>query len=244
MFQMTALFKRAGTVRPLLIAGGFLGVFYSAWSTPGPYAAEQPMILPDPSWDVSDVTSLQTAVFVGGCFWGTQGVFQRVNGVVSTAAGYAGGSAQTAVYELTETGTTGHAEAVRVVYDASKVSYGTLLKVFFSVAHDPTQRDSQGADVGTQYRSAIFPQSAEQGIVASGYIKQIDIAHLFKAPIATTVEAGKTFFEAEDYHQDYLVNHPTEPYIAYVEQPKVEALKQLYPSLWREQPLLTIDNRG
>lgn len=139
MFKLEGIFGRTGGLRPLLFAGGLLGVFYSAWLTDGPSAAERPKALPGPISDVTNETSLQTAVFAGGCFWGTQGVFQHVDGVVSTAAAYAGGSAKTAVYELTETGTTGHAEAVRVVYDATKITYGKLLQVFFSVAHDPTQ---------------------------------------------------------------------------------------------------------
>jgi len=239
-----SFFKRAASVRPLLFAAGLVGVFYSAWVTEGPSAAEQPKVLPAPLHDVHGGNSVQTAVFAGGCFWGTQAIFQHVEGVVATAAGYAGGAKETAVYELTESGNTNHAEAVRVDYDPTKVSYGTLLQVFFSVAHDPTQLNRQGADVGTQYRSAIFPQTPEQANIATGYIKQLNDIHAFGSPVVTQVEPEKPFYQAEDYHQDYLVSNPTQPYIAFVEQPKVDALKQLFPKLWRDRPLLTSDQRG
>lgn len=244
MNRVKSLLVRALNVRPLLLAGGVLGVVYYGWSAGGPSAAEQPRVVPPPIVATRDTSKIQTAVFAGGCFWGTQGIFQHVNGVLSATAGYAGGSAETAVYELTETGSTGHAEAVRIVFDASKVSFGTLMQVFFSVAHDPTQLNRQGADVGPQYRSTVFPQTKEQANVASAYIRQLDQSHTFSSPIATTVEAGKTFYKAEDYHQDYLVNNPTQPYIAFVEQPKVDALQRLFHSVWREEPLLEAGRRG
>ncbi|MGZ2505966.1 peptide-methionine (S)-S-oxide reductase [Rhizobium leguminosarum] len=242
--MLNSLVNRAGELRPLLIAGVFVGVFCAGWFVDGPSAAEQPKVLPPPLSDVLDKAATQTAVFAGGCFWGTQGVFQHVNGVLATTAGYAGGTKETAVYEITETGATDHAEAVQIVFDPHKVSYGTLLQVFFSVAHDPTQLNRQGADVGTQYRSAIFPQTAEQASVAEKYIKQLDGTHSLGSPIVTKIESDKAFYRAEDYHQDYLVNNPTQSYIAFVEQPKVDALRQLFPSLWRETPLLTTDQRG
>ncbi|WP_018900742.1 peptide-methionine (S)-S-oxide reductase MsrA [Rhizobium sp. 2MFCol3.1] len=238
MFNFRKLLKQTTGTLPLAAAGAAVAIFYSTWFTGYPSAAEQPKVLPAPLSDVVDKSSTQTAVFAGGCFWGTQGVFQHVNGVIAVKAGYAGGSAQTAVYELTETGTTGHAEAIRIVYDPSKVTYGELLQVFFSVAHNPTQLDYQGADVGNQYRSAIFPQNEEQADVASGYISQLDKAQSFASKIVTKIEPGKTFYQAEDYHQNYLVNNPTQPYIAFVEQPKVNALKDMFPAFWRDEPQL------
>jgi peptide-methionine (S)-S-oxide reductase len=238
MFKLRDLLKQTTGALPLAAAGAAVVIFYSSWFTGFPSAAEQPKLLPAPLSDVADKSASQTAVFAGGCFWGTQGLFQHINGVTAVKAGYAGGSAQTAVYELTETGTTGHAEAIKVVYDPSKVTYGKLLQVFFSVAHNPTQLDYQGADVGKQYRSAIFPQNEEQAAVASGYINQLDKAQSFSSKIVTTIEPGKTFYQAEDYHQNYLVNNPTQPYIAFVEQPKIDALKDLFPSVWRDEPQL------
>ena len=236
--------SRTVSARPLTFAGGLLGAFYAGWLAQGPAAAEQPKMLPVPAHDVIDQAPLQTAVFAGGCFWGTQGVFQRVNGVVSTKAGYAGGTAETATYERTETGTTDHAEAVQIVYDSRKISYGKLLQVFFSVAHDPTQLNRQGADVGPQYRSAIFSQTADQAKVAKSYIEQLDAAGSFDSKIETTIEPGKAFFTAETFHQDYLIHNPTEPYIAFVEQPRVDALREFFPSLWRNQPVLATDHGG
>ncbi|WP_246737975.1 MULTISPECIES: peptide-methionine (S)-S-oxide reductase MsrA [Rhizobium] len=236
--------RRAGPVRPLIFAGGLLGAFYAYWLTHGTAAAEQPKVLATPVHDVIDRAPLQTAVFAGGCFWGTQGIFQHVTGIVSTKAGYAGGTAETATYELTETGTTQHAEAVQIVYDSRKITYGKLLQVFFSVAHDPTQLNKQGSDVGTQYRSAIFPQTPDQAKVAKSYIEQLDADKSFQSKIVTTIEPGKAFFAAEAFHQDYLVHNPTQPYVAFVEQPKVDALNKLFPKLWKDQPLLTTDNRG
>jgi peptide-methionine (S)-S-oxide reductase len=171
-------------------------------------------------------------------------VFQQVEGVVSATSGYAGGSAETATYEQTETGLTGHAEAVRVVFDPQKISYGAVLRIFFSAAHDPTQLDRQGADIGPQYRSAIFPSDDQQAKVANGYIQQLDEAKAFNAAIATTVERGKTFYEAEDYHQDYMNNNPGQPYIAIHEQPKIEALRRFFPNLYRAQPVLVTGRGG
>ncbi|MDM9648682.1 peptide-methionine (S)-S-oxide reductase MsrA [Rhizobium sp. S163] len=238
MFNFKKLLKQTTGVLPLAAAGAAVVVFYSTWFTGYPSAAEQPKVLPAPLSDIVEKSSTQTAVFAGGCFWGTQGVFQHVDGVISAKAGYAGGSAQTAVYELTETGTTGHAEAINIVYDPNKVTYGKLLQIFFSVAHDPTQLDQQGADIGNQYRSAIFPQNEEQAAVATSYIDQLNKAHSFASKIVTTMEPGKTFYQAEDYHQNYLVNNPTQPYIAFVEQPKINALRDLFPAVWRDEPQL------
>jgi len=169
------------------------------------------------------------AVFAGGCFWGTQTVFERVKGVTKTTVGYAGGSAATATYDQVTTETTGHAESVEVVYDPSKITYGQLLRIFFSVAHDPTELNRQGPDVGTSYRSAIFYSTEEQKKIASAYIEQLNQAKVFPKPIVTEVTPLKGFYRAEDYHQDYALNHPDNPYILVCDRPKIEALKQQFP---------------
>jgi len=179
----------------------------------------------------------QTAVFAGGCFWGTQAVFERVKGVVQTTVGYAGGSASTATYDQVTTETTGHAESVQVVYDPSKITYGQLLRIFFSVAHDPTQLNRQGPDVGTSYRSAIFYMNDEQKRIANAYIAQLDAARVFPKPIVTEVTPLKGFYRAEDYHQDYALHHPENPYIEVCDRPKIEALKKQFPELF-------VDHKG
>ncbi|MGA7342816.1 MAG: peptide-methionine (S)-S-oxide reductase MsrA [Terracidiphilus sp.] len=175
-----------------------------------------------------------TAVFAGGCFWGTQSVFERVKGVVDTTAGYAGGSASTASYDQVTTETTGHAESVEVVYDPSKITYGQLLRIFFSVAHDPTQLNRQGPDVGTSYRSAIFTVNDDQKRIAGAYIAQLDQAKVFPRPIVTEVTPLKGFYRAEDYHQDYALHNPDNPYILVCDRPKIQALKQQFPELFVE----------
>ncbi|USI75029.1 peptide-methionine (S)-S-oxide reductase MsrA [Sphingomonas morindae] len=175
----------------------------------------------------------ETAIFAGGCFWGVEGVMRHVKGVVATTAGYAGGDAATARYALVSTGTTGHAEAVRVVFDPRQVDYADLLRIYFSVITDPTQRDRQGPDEGTQYRSALFPQSAAQKRVAEAYIAQLGRAHLYPGPIVTRIEAAKGFYPAEAHHQNYLARNPDDPYIVINDQPKVAALRRLYPASWR-----------
>jgi peptide-methionine (S)-S-oxide reductase len=174
-----------------------------------------------------------TAVFAGGCFWGTQAVFERVKGVVDTTVGYSGGSASTAHYSDVTTETTGHAESVRVVYDPSKITYGQLLRIFFSVVHDPTQLNRQGNDVGTSYRSAIFYSDEEQHRIADAYIKQLDAAHVFSRPIVTQVVPLKAFYAGEDYHQDYALKNPDNPYILVCDRPKIAALKQQFPELFQ-----------
>lgn len=174
----------------------------------------------------------QTAVFAGGCFWGTQAVFERVKGVIHTTAGYAGGFAATATYDQVTTEKTGHAESVEVVYDPSKITYGQLLRIFFSVAHDPTQLNRQGPDVGTSYRSAIFYVSDDQKRVASAYIAQLDDAKVFPGRIVTEVTPLKGFYRAEDYHQDYALHNPANPYILVCDRPKIESLKQQFPELF------------
>lgn len=173
----------------------------------------------------------QTAVFAGGCFWGVEGVFERIKGVTNAISGFAGGSKSTAHYEEVSTGTTGHAESVRITYDPSQITYGQLLKVFFSVVHDPTELNRQGPDTGTQYRSAIFYANDEQKKVADAYIKQLDDAKIFRHPIVTQVVPLSGFYPAEKYHQHFLDNNMTYPYIVYNDLPKIAALKKYYPQL-------------
>ncbi len=177
-------------------------------------------------------------MLAGGCFWGVQGVFQHVDGVRSAVSGYDGGAASTAHYEMTSQGDTGHAELVRITYDPHKISYGKILQIFFSVAHDPTELNRQGPDEGTQYRSAIFPSDAEQARVAKAYIAELNSAHVFHKPVVTTVEPGKTFYPAEAYHQDFLAKNPGYPYIVINDLPKIQALKRLFPELYRPDPVL------
>ncbi len=171
----------------------------------------------------------ETAVLAGGCFWGMESVFEHVKGVTDVVSGYAGGSANDANYESADSG---HAEAVRITYDPSRISYARLLQVFFAVAHDPTQVNRQGPDVGPSYRSAIFPQSPQQAQIAKTFIARLNASHLFKAPIATRIESGG-FYPAEAYHQDYARKHPLQPYILINDRPKVSALRAKYPSLWK-----------
>ena len=177
---------------------------------------------------------LQTAVFAGGCFWGTQSVFERVKGVKKTVVGYAGGSMATAHYSDVTTETTGHAESVEVTYDPAVITYGGLLRIFFSVGHDPTQLNRQGPDVGTSYRSAVFYSTPEQKKIAEAYIAQVDAAHLYPNRIVTEVTPLKAFYRGEDYHQDYALRNPENPYIQVCDRPKIEALKKVYPELFVE----------
>ncbi len=190
--------------------------------------------IPPPATDVplAQHSGRETAVFAGGCFWGVQSVFERVKGVVATAAGYSGGSARTATYPQVTTETTGHAESVEVVFDPSRITYGQLLRIFFSVAHDPTELNRQGPDVGTSYRSAIFYTGEEQHRLAAAYIAQLDAAHVFRHNIVTEVTPLKGFYRAEDYHQDYAYYNPDNPYIQVCDRPKVEALKKQFPDLF------------
>lgn len=182
--------------------------------------------------------STETAILAGGCFWGVQGVFQHVKGVTSAVSGYTGGAQSTATYDQVSTGATGHAESVKVTFDPRQISYGKLLQIYFSVAHDPTELDFQGPDEGTQYRSAIFPTTGEQAKVAEAYKHQLGEAHTFPGKVVTTVEQGKSFFPAERHHQNFLTLNPSYPYIAINDIPKVEALKAMYPDLYRTQPVL------
>jgi len=201
-------------------------------------SAEEARALPPPTLDEPAAASSEVAIFAGGCFWGVQGVFQHVQGVTGAVSGYAGGEAGTAQYETVSDGTTGHAESVRVTFDPRKVSYGRLLQIYFSVAHDPTQLNRQGPDSGTQYRSALFPTNGEQAKVAKAYIAQLDAAHVFGAAIVTRIEPGRAFFPAEAYHQDFLYRNPTYPYIVFNDLPKVASLKRLFPQQYRSDPVL------
>jgi peptide-methionine (S)-S-oxide reductase len=203
-----------------------------------PSSAESAKVVPPPAVDMPAGQTTEVAVIAGGCFWGVQGVFQHVDGVTSAVSGYAGGAKNTAAYDQVTSGRTGHAEAVRITYDPRKVSYGRLLQIYFSVAHDPTQLNRQGPDVGTQYRSTIFPTSDEQARVAKAYIDQLDQARIYGAKVVTTIEPGQTFYPAEAYHQDYMTLHPRQPYIAMHDLPKVDNLKRLFPQAYRTEPAL------
>ena len=201
--------------------------------------AEHARTLPPPVQDEpAGSTTSETAVFAAGCFWGVQGVFQHVKGVTSAVSGYAGGDKRTAKYEDVGTGRTGHAESVQVTYDPRVITYGRLLQVLFSVAHDPTQLDRQGPDVGPQYRSAIFPNGAEQATVAKAYIDQLMQSRVFSSPIVTRIEPGASFYAAEPYHQDFLTRHPDHPYIVFNDLPKLKDLQKIFPDLYRAQPVL------
>ena len=194
-----------------------------------------PVALPAPiiGTALAPASAVDTAVFAGGCFWGIEAVFEHIKGVQSAVSGYTGGRTRSPSYEDVSSGSTGHAESVRVVYDPAVVSYGQLLQVFFSVAHDPTQLDRQGPDRGTQYRSAIFYRTKEQQLAAESYVKQLTAAKTFSRPIVTQIVPLATFYQAEDYHQDYMAHHPDQPYIVYNDAPKVAQLKQQFPQLYR-----------
>jgi len=193
--------------------------------------------VPAPAVDATKATNSgqQTAVVAGGCFWGVQAVFQHVKGVISATSGYSGGESRTAEYERVSTGETGHAESVKITFDPSQITYGELLQVFFSVAHDPTQLNRQGPDEGSQYRSVIFYGNDEQKKIAQAYIAQLDKAKVFPRPIVTQVVPLKAFYEAEAYHQDYATRHPDQPYIVYNDAPKVARLQHEFPELYKRQ---------
>jgi len=228
-----------------------VGVLALALGPPGAAIASRPggpqdlvRLVPVPTVDeAAGSRSTETAVLAGGCFWGVQGVFQHVTGVTNAVSGYAGGSAETAHYDIVGTGRTGHAESVAITFDPRVVSYGRLLQVFFSVVHDPTQLNRQGPDIGTEYRSTIFPITDEQERVARAYLAELDGAGVFDRPVVTTIERDRAFYPAEDYHQDFLVRNPTYPYIVVNDIPKVQALARLFPNLYRDPPVLVADAR-
>ena len=204
-----------------------------------PSSAEDARLVPAPAADETPgAATTETAVLAGGCFWGVQGVFQHVEGVTGAVSGYAGGDSKTAQYERVSSGSTGHAEAVSVTFDPHKISYGQLLQIYFSVAHDPTELNRQGPDSGTQYRSAIFPTNAEQARLASAYVAQIGQAHVFASPVVTKIEPDRVFYPAEAYHQDFLTQNPGYPYIVINDLPKIENLKRLFPGVYRANPVL------
>jgi peptide-methionine (S)-S-oxide reductase len=202
--------------------------------------AEPATVVPAPALDepASSSATSETAVLSGGCFWGVQGVFQHLRGVRQAVSGYAGGAKDTAEYEKVSTGTTGHAESVQITFDPREVSYGRILQVYFSVAHDPTQLNRQGPDTGTQYRSEIFVMNDSQRHIAQQYVAQLDQAHVFRRPIVTRIDSFSGFYPAERYHQDFATVHPDHPYIAFNDLPKIENLKRLYPELYRSAPVL------
>ena len=226
----------------LRVAGGvLLAVVLLAGAHFSPTAAaDEARVIPAPAIDepAAPGATSEVAVLAGGCFWGVQGVFQHVKGVIGAVSGYDGGSKETAHYRMVGSGTTGHAESVRVTFDPRQISYGRLLQIYFSVAHDPTQLNRQGPDAGTQYRSAIFAMSPEQEKTAKAYIAQLDAARIFPAAIATKIEPDRGFVAAEDYHQDFLTLNPTYPYIVFNDLPKVRNLKTLFPDSYRADPVL------
>jgi peptide-methionine (S)-S-oxide reductase len=232
MKRILSIAPRVAVVAALLVPAAF-----AIWSHPA--AAEGAFSLPTPVVDTArgQATSA-VAILAGGCFWGVQGVFQHVKGVTSAVSGYAGGDKRAANYEIVSGGLTGHAESVEVTFDPRQISYGRLLQIFFSVAHDPTELNRQGPDIGTQYRSAIFPTNSEQGDVAKAYIAQLEQARVFTKAIVTRIEPGRAFYPAEAYHQDFLTRHPADRYIVAFDLPKIEDLKQLFPDRYRAVPVL------
>lgn len=219
-------FAAMAAVSLALVAIGFGTGLIAAGRGPGPAG------VPAPRVDSAAAAGLQTAVLAGGCFWGMEGVFEHVRGVKSVTSGYAGGGAADANYQAVSTERTGHAEAIRIVFDPREVSYGTLLRIYFAVAHDPTQLNRQGPDTGPSYRSAVFPIGAEQARIARAYIAQLEGAKVYSRPIVTRIESGR-FYPAEAYHQDFMRRNPNHPYIRAHDVPKVAALKASFPALWR-----------
>jgi peptide-methionine (S)-S-oxide reductase len=219
------------TLSAVFAAGITLGV--------GRASAEEGIAIPAPHLDEKpSAVKTETAIFAGGCFWGVQGVFQHVKGVTEAVSGYTGGAKKDAIYEVVGSGETGHAESVKVTYDPSKVTYGHLLQVYFSVAHDPTELNYQGPDTGTQYRSTVFAANEEQVAIAKAYITELNQAKVFSQPIVTTIETGKTFYPAEGYHQNFLELNPAYPYIVMNDLPKIDNLKRLFPKDYRDKPVL------
>jgi peptide-methionine (S)-S-oxide reductase len=230
--------SRSSFSRLSLCAAAIGALAITAFNVLPSRAAEDAVVIPAPAMDAPPSDAVQTMVLSGGCFWGVQGVFQHTAGVVSAVSGYAGGSKSTADYNTVSTGTTGHAESVQIKYDPKKISYGKLLQIFFSVAHDPTQLNHQGPDSGTQYRSAIFTTSDQQKKVADAYVAQLNAAKVYSKPIVTKIGPLEGFYPAEAYHQDYLTLHPNQPYIAYNDIPKVENLKKIFAENYIEKPTL------
>ncbi len=236
-------FRRVATT--LAGWGGALALVVGALHLGTTAAAESAVKIPAPAADeTTGASGTQTAVFAGGCFWGVQGVFQRVNGVVQAVSGYSGGKQATAKYELVGSGLTGHAEAVKITYDPKKVSYGTLLQIYFSVAHDPTQLNRQDPDSGPQYRSAVFYGDTAQKQTTERYVAQLDTAKVYRSKIVTQIVPLTEFYAAEDYHQDYLTLHPESGYIARFDLPKIANLKTMFPQQFRAEPALVMARAG
>src|SRR5437879_5856071 len=229
--------SRSQFSRLSLCAAALSALAIAAFAIAPSRAAEDAVIIPAPATDMK-AEGIQTAVLAGGCFWGVQGVYQHTAGIINAVSGYAGGAKATADYNMVSTGTTGHAESVEIKFDPKKISYGKILQIFFSVAHDPTQLNRQGPDSGTQYRSAIFTTNDEQKKVAEAYIAQLNAAKVYKKPIVTKVGPLQGFYAAEDYHQDYLKLHPNQPYIAFNDIPKVENLKKIFTENYIVKPTL------
>jgi peptide-methionine (S)-S-oxide reductase len=230
--------SRSQFSRLSLCAAAIGALAISAFVVAPSLAAEDAVVIPAPAMDAQASDGIQTVVVAGGCFWGVQGVFQHTAGIVNATSGYAGGNKSTANYETVSTGSTGHAESVQIKYDPKQVSYGKILQIFFSVAHNPTELNRQGPDSGTQYRSAIFTTSDEQKKVAEAYIAQLNAAKVWGKPIVTKVGPLQGFYPAEAYHQDYLTLHPNQPYIAYNDLPKVENLKKIFAQNYLDKPTL------
>jgi peptide-methionine (S)-S-oxide reductase len=221
------------------IAGALLLIPVLGFVFNGAQAEEPAVVIPPPAQDAAAPAgaATETIVLAGGCFWGVQGVYEYTKGVTSAVSGYSGGTQETAHYEMVGTERTGHAESVRVTYDPKQVSLGKILQIYFSVAHNPTELNYQGPDSGPSYRSAIFYANDEQKKVADAYIAQLNAAHVFSRPIVTKLEPLKGFYPAEDYHQDYLVLHPSQPYIVFNDMPKVANLKRLFADQYRDTPV-------
>ena len=217
-------------MRGFFFSSLFLATALGGWARAAPAA-------PAPVFNPPDTATSETAILSGGCFWGVQGVYEHVKGVTQAVAGYTGGAASTAQYETVSTGTTGHAESVKITFNPQIISYGKILQIYFAVTADPTELDYQGPDQGTQYRGEIWAETPAQKEIATRYIAQLGSAHIFPAPIVTRVDAAMPFYPAESYHQDFLVRHPDYPYIAYNDIPKVQALQTQFPALYRAEPV-------
>lgn len=231
----------AAALAAALLTGGLV----AAISRAAPATAGSPAPVPAPAVDepLANTSGTETAILSGGCFWGMQAVFQHVKGVREVLSGYTGGSARTAQYEEVSTGTTGHAESIKIVYDPHEITYGTLLRIYFSVATDPTELDFQGPDHGSQYRGEIWPASGAQRRIATAYVSELTAAHDFPGPIVTRIDDARPFYPAEGYHQNFATLHPNDPYIAMFDAPKVTALAQIFPSLYIARPVLVASVR-
>ena len=226
----------------LVMAAAAVAVLAPLLNMPPASAGDLDKEIPAAASDSANPADREVAVLAGGCFWGQQGLFEHVKGVTKVVAGYAGGEKKTARYMVVSTGTTGHAESVQITFDPKEISFGQILRIYFSIAHDPTEVDRQGPDEGSQYRSEIFATSPAQEAAAKAYIGQLDAAHIFPAPIATKVEPLQGFYAAEDFHQDYLFHNPDDGYIRVNDLPKIRALERVWPQYFRSRPVLLAEN--